>query len=207
MNNISNPAIEQQKQDIQALIKNAGVIVEQNKDKIETSLMESAANERAQREPIPSTINYAFVEDGTTVKLKSGKEVKIRSMKALDVNIFKIWDSPFHKLMMGDETEKSIKSLAINEEIMEIFIYQFTHDVKEIYKAAKKNKDEFMQNAIIDTGVNYNQAEMGDLMMAILEHITLVNQARMNFVTPDSAPEDPSLSEEDKKKLPLGISI
>src|SRR5579872_521146 len=207
MNNISNPAIEQQKQDIQALIKNAGVIVEQNKDKIETSLMESAANERAQREPIPSTINYAFVEDGTTVKLESGKEVKIRSMKALDVNIFKIWDSPFHKLMMGDETEKSIKSLAINEEIMEIFIYQFTHDVKEIYKAAKKNKDEFMQNAIIDTGVNYNQAEMGDLMMAILEHITLVNQARMNFVTPDSAPEDPSLSEEDKKKLPLGISI
>ena len=60
-------------------------------------------------------------------------------MKAIDITIFKLIESPFYKMIMGDVKSESgdevIKELFADEETIYLFVYQFINPAKEIYRA------------------------------------------------------------------------
>lgn len=186
------------------LLKNLDVakIIEVNKDKLQNLSMESAANARAEREPIPTTVSEAFTGNDIVVKTSAGN-VSIRKMLALDITIFKLTDSPFYKLIMGDLDENkdepikdSFKKMFPNEEVIFALIYQFTRPVKEIYRAVKKNKQEYHDMVMETIGGEYENNDILILMNAILQHIGVVNEAKIQFDAVEQISDG-----EDKKKL------
>lgn len=171
-------------------------ILDDSKDKIQNQLYENAAFERAAREPLPSVTNDAFNGDFIYADINN-KQIKIRKMYALDITIFKLIDSPFYKLIMGDVTddgdkETVYKRLFNNEEVIFQIVYQFTNDVKEVYRQAKKDKQAFYDIVIEDVGTKYTPSELVSISSEVLKHIGLVNKAKVEF--------DASVNEDDKKK-------
>lgn len=178
-------------------------ILIQNKEKSEEAIMASMASERAMREPIPSIVNYAFDEELIEVMTSIGI-VKVRKMKAIDTKIFKLMDSPIYQLIMGDIKEENIQSLCPNEDIIFALIYQFTHDAREVYNEVKKNKEAFYEKVIEYVGFTYEVNDLALLVNAILQHMGITNNAKINAFASQS--EDSTDIIGDKKKLISPIS-
>ena len=182
------------------------IIAEANPQKLykdkEAEILETKfqnlANDRATREPLPGPTSEAFTEDEIVVNTPSGGTVSIRKMKAIDITIFKLIDSPFYKLIMNDiqpdpKDTNPMKALFPDEELLYQVVYQFTHPAKDVYKLIKQGKNKFDEVVIEDIGVTYSPADLLVVVEAVLGHIGMVNSAKVALEAPPT--------EDDKKKL------
>ena len=194
---ILNTTITQEQHDNLLKQINPEKILAESKDKLENAVMEDMANTRAANEPIPSIINEAFIDNDIIVKTSIGN-VKIRKLKAIDITIFKMTDSPIYRLLMDDikegEGKDTFKTIFPEEEVLFSLIYQFTHDVKDIYKLIKKDKEAYHDKAIEEVAFIYEPSDVLLLVNAILAHVGLVNKGRAQFT--QTVP-----TVEDKKKV------
>ena len=200
MNNPNNPTMTVDEHNKLLLSLNPNKILSENKEKIEAVALQNISNERASREPIPTVMN-SFVPDENLVVNISFGEVSIRKMKALDITIFKLTDSPFYKLMMGDiSTENGdVKSIFPDEEMIFSLIYQFTNDVMKVYKLVKKDKEQYRDIVLSEVGAKYTTQDLTVMVQEVMTHIAEVNGARIKFV--DSMPIESGSVDGDKKKL------
>lgn len=176
---------------------NPDKIIAENKPKTEEAIMESLSNERASREPLPGPAEFIFNNDPLTVKTSIG-EVVIRPMKAYDINIFKLINSPFYRVIMND-IENGQSSMFTTEEESYELIYQFTHPCKDVYQLFKRGPEVFRDVVIEEVAFVYNPQDAALLVEKIMSHIFQVNMARTNF---DVAAQETSGGETlDKKKL------
>ena len=167
-------------------------IIAGSAEKIESAKMESLSNERAAREPLPGPAADIFNNTPLIVKTSIG-DVTIRPMVAYDINIFKLINSPFYQIMMGDTPDKAIvNQLFTTEEESYEMIFQFTHSPKICYELFKKGKDAYKDKVMEEISFVYNPADAALLVEKIMEHIFKVNLAKIDFVAPEP--------EEDKKK-------
>jgi hypothetical protein len=158
----------------------------------------SIANERASREPIPGVTAEAFNSDETVIVNTSVGDVKIRKMVIADMTIFKLTDSPFYKLMMGDinvdESDDMLKKLFPDEEYLNSLVYQFTTPVKDVYKLVKKSKEEYYETVTEHVGFIYQPTDILNIVDAIIKHIGMVNSSHVEFKSASGNNQD------DKKK-------
>ena len=179
--------------DALSVVKNAQKILDDNKDKIQTAVMQSMSNERASREPIPSeAMNKLFNPEPLIVNTSIGS-VTIRPMVAYDINVFKLINSPFYHIIMGDNEIASDALFATEEESYQM-IYQFTHPIKDVYHLFKKGKEIFKNTVLEEVAFTYNPQDAALLVESIIKHVFSVSEAKISF----NAPE-PELG--DKKKL------
>lgn len=185
-------------QEAEAIKKNIDVeqIYKQMAEKVVNEQLQTIANDRASREPLPTIVEDALLGTALAVPTSVGT-ITIRKMVAIDVTIFKLTESPFYKLLMGDIAEKDgaleLKSLFPDEEILYSIVYQFTHAPKDIYKLVKQGKEayhEVVVNEVIEKA--YTPEDLRKLIEAILNYVGMVNKARVEFET---------TSTDDKKKL------
>ena len=175
---------------------NPDKIIRDSTPQIENAQLESMANDRAAKEPLPGAYADAFNTEPLTVKTSIG-DVVIRPMVAYDINIFKLINSPFYQIMLGDKIDKNITNqLFTSEEESYEMIYQFTHTPKECYQLFKKGKEAYKDKVMEEVSFVYNPAEAAMLIETIMSHIFKVNMARVDFTTPE-----PDESGGDKKKL------
>ena len=176
--------------------------LEATKPKIEEAVMHSLSNERASREPLPSVAETLFDNNPLTVKTSIG-EVVIRPMVAYDINIFKLINSPFYRIMLGDKTNENDPNqlFADDEESYEL-IYQFTHSPKETYKLFKNGKEVYKDKVIEEVACVYNPSDAALLVEQIMQHIFHVQLAKVNFDAPsqDNDGKTETTSEDGKKK-------
>lgn len=176
---------------------NIAKIIEDNKEKLVNAQMESLANERASLEPLPDIVNEVFDLDGNMLVKTSVGEIKIRKMVALDLTIFKLTDSPFYKLLMGDiEADKETGNLSLfpDEEMIYNLIYQFTNEVKAVYRLIKKDKVAYHEQVVEEVGTLYSPMDLPLITNSIVEYLKQVMEARVGF----SEQEDSE--DKDKKK-------
>jgi len=221
MPNHQPPTITQQENDEFIKKINPDKVIETMMPIIEQSQMKSLANERASREPLPTIMNDAFDGENEIIVKTSAGNIAIRKMVALDVTIFKLTDSPFYKLMMGDikETpnnndENSFRALFPDEELLFALVYQFTHDPIQIRRAIKKDKIAYQDKVIEEVGGKYQPSDILTLVEAIINHVGMVNKGRVEFdaATEETPPlempkevefttEEHGGQQDDKKKL------
>ena len=170
-------------------------VIFDNQEKLENVKLESLAYDRAEKEPIPSIVSEAFINNDIIVKTSVG-DVKLRKLKALDITIFKLTDSPFYKLMMGDlaitEDTDMFKSIFPDEEVLYNIVYQFTNDIKSVYNLLKKDKNAYHEHVMETIGMQYDPTDLILLVNAVLTHVGIVNKGRIDMVAPESG--------DDKKK-------
>lgn len=165
---------------------NPDKIIKDNEEKMTDAIMQSMSNDRASKEPLPGAVNDAFdINDEITVQTSEG-DVTIRKMKTIDITIFKLTDSPFYKLIMGDlkengDVDKDFKATFPDEELMYLLIYQFINPAKDIYRSVKRNKELFKETATEEIGTKFSPADILVLIEAIMKHIGLVNNAKVDF--------------------------
>jgi|ERR1035437_38648 hypothetical protein len=176
---------------------NVEKIISNASPKIEEAQMESMANERATREPLPGAYNNAFTTEPLTVKTSIG-DVVIRPMVSYDINIFKLINSPFYSIMMGDTVTASDNQLFATEEESYEMIFQFTHSPKECYQLFKKGKDAYRDKVMEDVSFVYNPFDAAMLVEKIMSHVFNVNMARVDFTIPES-------NVDKKKQMPVPI--
>lgn len=187
------PTITQKEYDNMIRSINVQKVINDSGTKIVEVQMKEAAEARAEKEPLPGAYGDFFNNTDLKVTLSFG-EVTIRPMVAYDVNVFKLINSPFYRLMMGDEVSSGDQnSLFAGEEEAYELIYQFTHDPKEIYRLFKKGKDIFHDQVMEDIAFKYNPSDAAIMVKEIMNHIFKVNMAKVQFDV--SQPE-----ESDKKK-------
>jgi hypothetical protein len=190
---ILNNSITLEQQNAMLAAINPNKILNDNKEKMANAIDESMANERASKEPIPLTTEGIFTDNELMVNTSVGI-IKVRKMKAIDISIFKLTDSPFYKVIMGDVGDKnSINSIFPEEETIFALIYQFTHSAKEVYQLVKKSKEEYHNMVMETVGFIYEPSDIILLMSEIIKHIGLVNQGKVELST--------SHDEDDKKKV------
>jgi len=190
-------------QQANAILKelNPEKVLQESRPKIEDALLESAANERAAKEPLPSIVEEAFSNEPLVVKTSLG-DVTIRPMVAYDINIFKAINSPFYQIMMGDKTNvTSTDQLFENEEESYEVVYQFTHPPKEVYQLFKQGKNAFKDKVMEEVAFRYTLMDSVTLLSKIMEHIFHVNLARVQFDNPEPETTDT------KKNLTPPINI
>ena len=124
-----------------------------------------------------------------TVKTSIG-DVIIRPMVAYDINIFKLINSPFYQIIMGDKVKEEDNQLFASEEESYEMIFQFTHSPKICYELFKKGKDAYKDKVMEDVSFVYNPADAAMLVQKIMEHIFKVNIARVDFTAPESTDSD-----------------
>jgi hypothetical protein len=173
-------------------------IISGSKDKIEEAQMASLANERAIREPLPGAYVNAFNKELLIVKTSIG-DVTIRNMVLYDINVFRLIDSPFYKIIMGDsvstpDTNKSAL-FSTEEEAIEL-IYQFTHPVKEVYQLFKQGREAFKDKVMEEVAFKYNPIDAALLVEKIMMHVFDVQMAKVNF----EAPLETESGDDTKKK-------
>jgi len=200
-----NPTMTKEQNDALLAQINVAKVYEEMKPKTDAAIIESMANERAAREPLPGVTEFAFTNEPLTVKTSIGK-VTIRPMVSYDINIFKLINSPFYQIIMGDKEESKDGLFADAEESYEL-IYQFTTPVKEVYKAYKKGKDTFRDIVMEEVAFKYNPADASLLVNEIMKHIFHVNLTRVQFDAPaepvaDSAVSKNPMVQELKKNQP-----
>ncbi len=169
---------------------NIQAIIDVNKSKLEDARLTNIVNDRAEREPLPFIVEQAMEGDYLVVN----KNIKIRKMKAIDLTIFKLIESPFYKLIMGDvngDDQNAMKTLFPNEELLFQVVHQFTHPAADVYKAVKAGIESYKELVIIEVGEKYTPAELVEIVQVVLEHIGMVDRARVGFEGPTS---------DDKKK-------
>lgn len=165
---------------------NPDKIIKDNEEKMTDAILQSMSNDRASREPLPGAVNDAFdITDDITIQTSEG-DVTIRKMKTIDITIFKLTDSPFYKLIMGDlkekgDVDKDFKAMFPDEELIYLLIYQFTHPAKEIYRMVKKNKELYKETATEEVGTKFSPADTLVLIESIMKHIGLVHNAKVDF--------------------------
>lgn len=193
------------KEDHDKILKdlNPDKIIKDSEGKLTDAILESMSNDRASREPLPGAVNDAFDIDGNLMVKTSMGEVTIRKMKTIDITIFKLTDSPFYKLIMGDlkETKNAdddFKTMFPDEELIYLLIYQFTNPAKEIYKMVKRDKEAYKENATLDIGDKFTPADTLLLVEAIMQHIGLVHSAKVEF---QAIQPEGDVSIDSKKKL------
>lgn len=181
----------------------ASINVEQlykdNAERIVEEQLRNLSNTRAEREPLPGVTAEALDSDNLTVKTSIGI-VEVRRMVAVDITIFKLSDSPFYSLIMGDikdtdeqSSDKIFKTLFPDEELLYSVVYQFTHPAKFIYNLVKKDKDQYKDKVIEEMiDKEYSPADLTLLVETILKHVGMVNAAKVDFE--ETKPDD------DKKK-------
>lgn len=172
-------------------------IIAEAKPKMENAILESMANERAAKEPLPQSAKFVFNREPLIVETSIGK-VTIRPMVSYDVNIFQIIDSPIYKMILGDspETTNANQLFTSQEEAYEL-IYQFTHPCKDTYNLFKQNKMAFKDKVMEEVAFIYSLDDSTKLLNAIMEHIFNVNIARTSF---DVSEEEQSAAGGDHKK-------
>ena len=195
---MSQPKINQAEADKIIAAINPEKIIAEHKTDLAEAQMANLANERAMREPLPSDIAEAL--DMTPIQVKTSVgDVEIRPMKAIDITIFKITDSPLYKIIMGDIGDtpdaSAFKTMFPDEEVLYGVIYQFTHPAKDVYKLVKKDKLAYKEIVIEEIGTAYTPKDMVDLVGAILAHIGMTNNVKADFEAPASE------NEGEKKRL------
>lgn len=176
---------------------NVSEVIKGATPQIEEAQLASMANERAAREPLPGAYGDVFDTQPIQVHTSVG-DVTIRPMVAYDINIFKLINSPFYQIMMGDKVQRSVDNqlFATEEESYEM-IFQFTHSPKVCYELFKKGKDAYRDKVMEEVSFVYNPAEAAMLVEKIMEHIFKVNMAKVSF----EAPETPDVDVGGKKNL------
>lgn len=161
------------------------------KDKMVTAM----SSDRAAREPLPDkTVNALFIESDK-VTLTNGKTLSIRPLVASDILIFKLTNSPFYKLTMGDlNNAEEAKSHFVEEQTMFNLIFQFTNEVKHVRKLAQAGKLEEASCEFADT---IPPTDMLKLMTAIWRQVGAANDNRSSF---EATAVNDSGSDDDKKK-------
>jgi hypothetical protein len=166
-------------------------------DKIESAKFESLSNERADREPLPGAYANAFNKEPLVVKTSIG-DVTIRNMVLYDINVFRLIDSPFYRIIMGDSAllvDNKNSLFSTEEEAIEL-IYQFTHPVKEVYKLFKQGKEAFKDKVMEEVAFVYNPIDAALLVEKIMMHVFDVQMAKVGFEAP---PETEDGSSDTKK--------
>src|ERR1035437_544477 len=169
-------------------------IIAGSKDKMDSAIMESMSNERASREPLPGAYVNAFNKEPLVVKTSIG-EVTIRNMVLYDINVFRLIDSPFYKIIMGDSVDNKNALFSTEEEAIEL-IYQFTHPVKEVYQLFKQGKEVFKDKVMEEVAFKYNPIDAAILVEKIMLHVFDVQMAKVGFEAP---PETESVDDTKKK--------
>lgn len=172
-----------------------------NKEKSVDALLEGMANDRAEREPMPDIANDAFDINKDLEVVTSNGKVKLRKMVISDITIFKLTESPFYQLMMGDlivDGDSAFSKIISSEESMCELIYQFSHNVKDVLVRVKKDKGAYHDYAVEEIGFIYNLDDLIVLVTAIMNNIAKSNNARIKFDVKE--PEDHT-GDEAKKKL------
>jgi len=163
--------------------------------KIETATEESLANERAAREPLPSVSEGIFALEPLDISTSKGK-MTIRPMVAYDINIFKMINSPFYQIMMGDlKDEKQMAQLFTTDEEMYSLVYQFTTPPKDIYYLVKEKGLQAFKDKAMEIAFGYNPQDVTNMVSAIILHVFKINLARIQFQSPEPSEGG------DKKKL------
>lgn len=177
---------------------NVNKIIAEAKPRMDNAVMESMANDRAVREPLPGPAEEIFNTEPLAVKLSNNEEVIIRPMVAFDISIFKKINSPFYRILMDDKTEGKQSLFADEEESYEL-VYQFTHSPKEAYQLFKKSVEVYKDKVMEEVAFKYNPADAALLVSKIMEHIFHVYLSKINYKSDESA--DNSAGGMDKKKL------
>src|ERR1035437_547475 len=160
-------------------------IIAGSKDKMDSAIMESMSNERASREPLPGAYVNAFNKEPLVVKTSIG-DVTIRNMVLYDINVFRLIDSPFYRIIMGDSAllvDNKNSLFSTEEEAIEL-IYQFTHPVKEVYKLFKQGKEAFKDKVMEEVAFVYNPIDAALLVEKIMMHVFDVQMAKVGFEAP-----------------------
>jgi hypothetical protein len=178
-------------------------ILKDAQPKMEAAVMESAANERAAREPLPGPAADIFNLEPLVVKTSIG-DVTIRPMVSFDINIFKTINSPFYEIMMQSDSKEAANKLFTSEEESYELIYQFTHPVKETYNLFKKGMAIFKDTVMEEVAFKYHPQDAALLVSKIMEHVFRVNLARVGF---ESSPEAESGSGDGTKKKLMSPEI
>lgn len=172
--------------------KNANIALDDAvKSKIIDAQMRSDANERAVREPIPAVVDDVFDNTPLTVKTSRG-EVVIRPMVAYDINIFKLINSPFYRIMVETITDENRKArlFAEDEEWYEL-VYQFTHPAHEVYKLFKRGPEVYKDTVMESIACAYSPADVVLLRDSVMLHIFKVNMTRVAFEASAPTAEPP----------------
>ena len=164
---------------------NPDKVLEDSKPKSEAAIMESMSNERANREPLPGAYVNAFNKEPLVVQTSIGP-VTIRSMVLYDINVFRTINSPFYRIIMGDNalTSDNKDSLFTTEEEAIELIYQFTHPVKEVYYLFKQGREKFKDKIMEEVAFKYNPIDAALLVEKIMLHVFDVQMAKINFESP-----------------------
>jgi hypothetical protein len=166
------------------------------KPKIDEAREQALANERAEREPLPSVVEAALDINPNIIQTSVGG-VEIRKMVMSDITIFKLTGSPFYKLMMGDikvdDNTDPMKVLFSDEEVVNAMVYQFTHPVRDVYKAARADLKAYQEKVTEEVGFVYSTTDVLELAGGIFKMIGMVNNAKVELQSPPDST--------DKKKL------
>lgn len=175
-----------------AIIKSIDVdkLVRDNAEKIQDAKMTSMANERAEREPIPTVVDDLFNPEPLVVKTSQG-DITIRPMVAYDLNFFKRTNSPFYQAIMGDISGSA--SLFPDDEQSYELVYQFTHTPKEVYALHKQGVEKYRDVINETIGFVYTPKDVQLLLESVMRHIFGVDMKKIQF--------DAGAEETDKKKL------
>jgi hypothetical protein len=162
-------------------------------EKLEASVITSAATQRVISDPLPGPMLDAVANTEVEVITSKGKVI-LRPIVIYDFTIFKKINSPHYRTMLEGN---SGGSLDIEDEELYEMIYQFTHTCKEIRTILKKGREYFRDIATEEIADKYN---MDDLKV-LLDGVAV--QVRKSFSTMvGHGPSEEKSSEDDdiKKK-------
>lgn len=135
------------------------------------------ASERAAADPLPGPLVNLFVNGDIEVE-----GVKVRKAWMGDQVIFKILDSPIHRLILESQKEKNLQEpvdCSTEDEMM--LIWQFTHPIKEAYELAKQGKSAFESKAMTEVGMEMDCVKPKIIIEAIMKQIAAAFQLKMTY--------------------------
>lgn len=166
-------------------------------NKLEESIVTSAATQRVVSDPLPGPMLDAVANQELEVKTSRGV-VTLRPVVVYDFTIFKKLNSPSYRQMI-EATNKDFNQAELNIEDEELYemIWQFTHTCKEMRAELKKGRDQFRELATNVVADIYSMEDLGKLLEGVA---TQINKAFGTMQSHGVIEEKGEADELDKKK-------
>jgi hypothetical protein len=135
------------------------------------------ASERAAADPTPGPLAQVFQNGDIQVG-----DFMVRKLYPVDLAIFKILDSPIHKMMLEAQKPTEIQdAVETTNEDEWCLVLQFTMPAIEAYKLAKRGKQAFEDEAVQRVGVDMPLVKPAQIIAAIIEQIGRAFKTRVNY--------------------------
>jgi len=139
-------------------------------EKLEASVVESAATQRVVSDPLPGPMLDAVANQELDVMTSKGK-VTFRPVVIYDFTIFKKLNSPHYRTMLEANSGVKMEEMNIEDEELYEMIYQFTHSCKEIRAVLKKGREHYRELTTEEVGDKYNIQDLGVLLTGVATQI------------------------------------